>query len=189
MKRSPMYASAALALGLTLALTLLWLLGGNLHTVRAATLTVTNTHDSGIGSLRQAILDANASSGLDTITITATGTISLSSSLDITESVVIIGPGAGLLAVDGNNAGRVISASADLSLSGLTIQNGNAIGTGGGIYAAAALTLTNVNVLSNTASSDGGGAYVAGAAALSGGRFENKATSTTGGLCASRTLA
>jgi hypothetical protein len=32
MKRSPMYASAALALGLTLALTLLWLLGGNLHT-------------------------------------------------------------------------------------------------------------------------------------------------------------
>ena len=35
--------------------------------LRAATLTVTNTGDSGAGSLRQAILDANAGSGGDTI--------------------------------------------------------------------------------------------------------------------------
>jgi hypothetical protein len=33
----------------------------------AATFTVTNTMDSGNGSLRQAILDANAAAGLDTI--------------------------------------------------------------------------------------------------------------------------
>src|SRR5215207_2961588 len=33
----------------------------------AATFTVTNTNDSGAGSLRQAILDANATAGLDTI--------------------------------------------------------------------------------------------------------------------------
>src|SRR5690348_17869034 len=33
----------------------------------AATFTVTNTGDSGTGSLRQAILDANANPGLDTI--------------------------------------------------------------------------------------------------------------------------
>jgi len=35
--------------------------------VRAATLTVTNTNDSGAGSLRQAILDANSGAGTDTI--------------------------------------------------------------------------------------------------------------------------
>jgi hypothetical protein len=33
-----------------------------------ATYTVTNTNDSGAGSFRQAILDANANAGVDTIT-------------------------------------------------------------------------------------------------------------------------
>ena len=37
----------------------------------AATFTVTNTNDSGAGSLRQAILDANASSDADTIVFDA----------------------------------------------------------------------------------------------------------------------
>jgi IPT/TIG domain len=40
----------------------------------AATFTVTNTTDSGPGSLRQAILDANALAGLDTIAFAVTGT-------------------------------------------------------------------------------------------------------------------
>jgi len=43
---------------------LLWPMG----TVQAATFTVTNTNDSGPGSLRQAILDANATAGTDEIT-------------------------------------------------------------------------------------------------------------------------
>jgi hypothetical protein len=40
---------------------------------RAATYVVTNTNDSGAGSLRQAILDANASAGSDTITFNIPG--------------------------------------------------------------------------------------------------------------------
>ena len=40
---------------------------------RAATFTVTNTNDSGAGSLRQAILDANANPGLDTIAFNIPG--------------------------------------------------------------------------------------------------------------------
>ena len=40
-------------------------------TLLAATFTVTNTNDSGAGSLRQAILDANANPGLDTETCRA----------------------------------------------------------------------------------------------------------------------
>ena len=39
-----------------------------------ATFTVTNTDDSGAGSLRQAILDANANAGADTITFNISGT-------------------------------------------------------------------------------------------------------------------
>src|SRR5207302_11450320 len=37
------------------------------RTAQAATFTVTNTADSGDGSLRKAILDANAAAGTDTI--------------------------------------------------------------------------------------------------------------------------
>jgi hypothetical protein len=40
----------------------------------AATYTVTNTNDAGIGSLRQAMLDANANPGLDTIAFNIPGT-------------------------------------------------------------------------------------------------------------------
>ena len=39
----------------------------------AATLVVTNTADSGLGSLRQAILNANATNGLDTIIFRSRG--------------------------------------------------------------------------------------------------------------------
>jgi hypothetical protein len=67
----------------------------------AATLTVTDTIDAGAGSLRQAILDANSTAGIDSIefaipegSCAANGvcTISLASSLpDVTEGIVIDG--------------------------------------------------------------------------------------------------
>jgi hypothetical protein len=50
------------------------LLGCGAGSVFAATFTVTNTNDSGPGSLRQAILDANATPGADTIAFNITGT-------------------------------------------------------------------------------------------------------------------
>ena len=50
--------------------------------IHAATYTVTNTNDSGVGSLRQAINDANINAGVaDSINFSVTGTITLSSSL------------------------------------------------------------------------------------------------------------
>ena len=64
-------------------------------TTAPQTFTVTNTNDSGAGSLRQAILDANANVGAtDTIDFNITGsgthTISLLSALpDITDSVIL----------------------------------------------------------------------------------------------------
>ena len=62
-----------------------------------ATFVVTNLNDSGPGSLRQAILSANANSpAADTINFQAglTGTITLTSGeLAITDSVTINGPG------------------------------------------------------------------------------------------------
>ena len=62
--------------------------------VRGGTFTVTNTADSGLGSLRWAITNANANPGPDTITFqikgTAPFTINLSSALpDVTDPVTI----------------------------------------------------------------------------------------------------
>ena len=64
--------------------------------VGAATFTVTNTNDSGAGSLRQAILDANATPGFDTIAFNIPGpgvhTITPATNFDtILEAVVIDG--------------------------------------------------------------------------------------------------
>lgn len=72
---------------------------------KAATYTVSNKNDSGAGSLRQAISDANGNSGADTIQITGTGTVLLSSELtDITEDVTIVNSSGGSFTVDGQGS-------------------------------------------------------------------------------------
>src|SRR5882757_2783225 len=65
--------------------------------VQATTITVTNSNDSGPGSLRQALADVNDG---DTINFAVTGTIGLTSGeLVIDKSVTISGPGPDMLAV------------------------------------------------------------------------------------------
>ena len=65
------------------------------------TFQVTNLADAGMGSLRQAVLNANANPGADVIDFAATGTIALTSGqLAINDGVAINGPGAGLLSVE-----------------------------------------------------------------------------------------
>ena len=70
----------------------------------AATITVTNLNDSGDGSLRKAIADANPN---DTINFAVTGTITLSGELTIDKDLTINGPGAASLAISGNDSSRV----------------------------------------------------------------------------------
>src|SRR5262249_42415596 len=80
-----------------------------------ATFVVSNILDSGAGSLRQAILDANALAGADDIVFDAgvfntPRTINLTGgTIGVNESLTITGPGAGLLTIDGNNANRIIN--------------------------------------------------------------------------------
>ena len=64
---------------------------------QANTFIVTTLNDSGAGSLRQAITDANANPGADTIMFAngLTGTIALTSALpNLTDDVTLSGPGA-----------------------------------------------------------------------------------------------
>src|SRR5262249_32915767 len=70
-----------------------------------STFTVGNLADSGPGSLRQAVLDANANPGADVIAFApeVSGTIALpGGQLGITDALRIDGPGADRLAVSGN---------------------------------------------------------------------------------------
>lgn len=71
--------------------------------------TVTNLNDSGAGSLRQAITDANTNAGADTIVFTNSlnGTIDLATALPtITESLKIFGNGADKITIDGDTDGN-----------------------------------------------------------------------------------
>lgn len=153
---------------------------GFTHVAAAATFTVTITDDSGAGSLRDAIEQANGSAGPHTINITATGTITLASSLPpITESVEINGPGAADLTLDGDDLYRILSVTTgtvvirDLAIShgrseGEDGQNrqsdssggggGGAAGLGGGLYITDGdVTIENVTFTDNAALGGRGG--------------------------------
>ena len=122
-----------------------------------STFTVSNLADAGDGSLRQAVLDANALSGADTIQFAngLQGTIALTGGqLNITDHLAIDGPGAGLLAVSGNHQSRVfnISGGAAVAIDDLTITGGQVVGDGGGILnTASTLTLDRVVLTDNHA--------------------------------------
>ena len=135
----------------------------------AATLSVTNLADSGPGTLRQAIADAQSG---DTITFATAGTITLNgSSLHIANNLTITGQGPGNLSVSGNNASRVfdVAPSATASISGIIIRDGRSA-YGGGMLNAGTLVLSNCVITANGStigpSGSGGGIFNAGALAL-----------------------
>lgn len=140
------------------------------------TFTVTSLADSGPGSLRQSILDANSPAYpyADTITLALTGTINLASALpDLSTNINIQGRGAGLLTVRRGTGGDyrifTVANSATVSLVGLTISNGDMPGfpqRGGGISNGGTLTLNNVTVSGNSAGDGGGGIYNTGTLVL-----------------------
>jgi hypothetical protein len=127
---------------------------------RAATITVTSTNDSGPGSLRAAL--AAAANG-DTIDATGVSSRILLSSgeLLVNRSVAILGPGPARLAVDGNATSRVfhISNAVMVSISGLTVTHGMALGFGGGITTDGGMVLTISNCI---VTGNGTGGYQGG---------------------------
>ena len=157
------------------------------------TLTVTNTLDSGHGSLRFEIAHANKNAiiefapSLDGQTITLT-----SGELDITTGLTIQGPGAGQLTISGGKNSRVfdVNASAPVVLSGLTVTGGDGVasallaypydGDGGGILNLSTLTLSGCVVSGNSVNGlgwspelFGGGIYNAGTLTLTGCTISN----------------
>lgn len=127
-----------------------------------STFTVTNLLDSGPGSLRAAVVAANANPGADAINFATTGTIALTSGeLDITDSLIINGPGLNSLTVSGNNSSRVfgLPGNPTVSIADLTVANGwTSDSPGAGITMAGGnLTLDRVTVSGNSAVGAPGG--------------------------------
>ena len=158
-----------------------WLMGAAHPAAAAGTYTVTSTLDDGSdGTLRSAVSLANADPGATVIFGPGvSGVIVLQGAeLDVTASMTILGPGAGIVQVDGGGALRlfsITSPTAQVALSGLALQNGTALndpnsvtlGAGGGIYNGGTLALTGCT-LTGSAASYGGGIYNGGTLALAG---------------------
>ena len=160
----------------------------------AATLTVTNTNDSGAGSLRDTI--AGAVSG-DTITFDAAlsgGTIYLTSTLVISKNLTIDGSTLAskiTLSGDSDNNGtgdvRVFHttspAFATITLNSLIVAKGYDSGEGGGLLADIHTTVNIINSTFSGNSADNGGAIsVYGTANIIDSTFSgNSSTNSAGG--------
>jgi len=118
-----------------------------------STLVVTDTNDSGPGSLRQAIVDAQ---GGDSITFASNlrgQTITLTSGeLAINKNLDIEGLGASDLTISGNASSRIfnVAAGVNATIAGLTITDGRAP-EGGGIINFGNLSLERSDVTGNQA--------------------------------------
>jgi hypothetical protein len=143
---------------------------------------VTTTNDDGAGSLRQAMLDANAdTSGPHTITFAVTGTITLASALPaVTRPMTITGPGADQLTITGNNTFGIFSVQSSLSISGATIRGGfspNAA-VGGAFHVGGSLSADRCVIRDNTSGAGGiasGIAVISGSATIANSLFTNNA--------------
>jgi CSLREA domain-containing protein len=161
-------------------------------TVRPTNLLVTNALDSGPGSLRQAIVDANANPGPDTISFDPAyfnmpRTITLTTGqLIASDRVTINGPGLALATVSGNNADRVFNfafTAANSSLSGLTVTKGISNGFGGGIVSYGNLSVGSCVITGNAAFQCGGLSVTSGGLTLSDSLVTNNtATAFVGGI-------
>lgn len=153
-------------------------LKADIGSVEAPFLMVRNVNDSGAGSLRQQLIDANAMTGLNVVTFdpivfSTPQTINLTSGeLVVTDEVWIDGQNSVQPTIDAKGSGRVIRISLSnpsiVLLRNLKIQGGNAT-TGGGISVTteAALQLVNCTVSGNTASGRGGGVFLSSGCTLS----------------------
>lgn len=118
----------------------------------AGTYTVTNLNDSGPGTLRQAIADAQTQPGADTIEFAAnlSGDLAITGTLGISGVIDLVGPGADVLTIYGNGSSRTVlyvHSNAEVTISGLSITNGSY-----GIENQGMLTINECNMFQNYAS-------------------------------------
>ncbi|GAB4166994.1 MAG: hypothetical protein Fur0032_04730 [Terrimicrobiaceae bacterium] len=145
--------------------------------IAPATFLVTNTSDSGAGSLRDAVSQANEAPGADSIVFQGfvssnTYEITLTSGeIDVKGPLTIKGPGT-FMAISGNGTSRIFDISdgdnavdSAFKMSGLTLIDGSSGADGGAIFSQESVTIENSVLSGNMASSRGGAIAVINAGA------------------------
>jgi len=199
--RAPLYAVGVLA-------TVLALLIGTLtaEPAQAKTFTVNSTAHPGDGSctatqctLAEAVNEANGNTQTDTINFASglkgeiplhntgpQGGFSIANDLPAVD-LTINGPGARLLAIDGNDETRAVGIypGANVTIRGLTIKNGKTYSSdpdAGGIGNGGILTLAKVVVSGNTAFGNGGAISNSGSLAVTDSTFSGNRSFLGGGI-------
>jgi hypothetical protein len=182
-----------MALGLLVALLVLWFpasAGATTYTVNTNLDPAGSCPGSHQCSLRQAIAAVNSTPNPPDVINIPAGTYILSQAggLVIDNSVSVVGAGSSVTTINGGggSVGRVFqfnqtSGTLSVTLSGLTITNGNpGNASGGGIETNATAHLTDVMVTGNTANGSGGGIDNTGTLTLTNSTVSNNNATGTG---------
>lgn len=129
------------------------------------TYNVTNSNDSGIGSLREAITSANANPGNDDIFVQVD--VELTSAIEIADSVNIGTPyGATITQTEGDRLFNINDNNDDVnievSLFRLNLTGGNSEASGGAILNRENLSITDSQIYNNVAAQHGAAIYAEG---------------------------
>ena len=151
---------------------------------------VTNSNSSGAGSLSQLIADATPGDTILFETAFFSTPRTITGLFSINKNLTIVGPGADLLTIDGNNSGRLLSVTggATVDLSGIRFTRGRVVppdASGAGIVVFSASTLNASNIVVDNCSApnaDGGGFFVDGTLNLIDSTVENNSASGSAGI-------
>jgi len=142
--------------------------------------TVTNTSDSGAGSLREAITSASSGDVIQ-FDLPYPATITVVTPLTFGPSVTITGPGASNLTISGadNTQVFIVNTGATVEISGLTVTHGSSL-LGAGIFNAGTLTLDSVTVSNCTLGTQlGGGIFNSGTLNLNNSLIDSNVAGTS----------
>jgi hypothetical protein len=143
--------------------------------VLAATITVTSTADSGIGSLRDAVSSANSG---DTVVLNIAGPITVATPITISQNLQIRGPGT----ISGGGDSRVFTVSGTFSvtISNVDIDDGFAeFSEGGGIVNNGTLSVRNATFSNDVSELEGGAIFNSGTLTVTNSTFENDCGDST----------
>ncbi len=156
-----------------------------------ATLTVTNTNDSGAGSLRAQVAAAQPGDTINFAPALANQTITLTTGqIPVNQSVTIDGQNNNIV-INGNENGRIfeIGGGSTATINNLTLYNGQVVDSNGGailVDKGAGLkltgdTFTSNNAVTNQADADGGAIQNNGSLGVTNCTFTGNNASSSGG--------
>ncbi len=156
------------------------------------TITVSNNADSGVGSVRQAFVDASTTDNTDDVLIVipaSVGNIALTTGQLLyfgTHNLTVQGSGNTITQTDGVD--RVMADVANgtaFSVSGLTLTGGHGGDLGEGVAGqgtGSSLTLTNMTITNNTTTQSGGGVFSSGPLTVTSSTISSNTSSVGGGI-------